>query len=408
MGSKVSIKATAVILSVIATALFSTGLSVTPVQAAVPLKIVIDLSHGQGPSTGNWTGHKLEAVTANFEGNLTSVRGYKVVWAIGGINETVLSGAQFLFLGSVYGVKIFTDAEVSAIRNWFNQGEKTIWVAADSDYGGASYIIDNANKILEALGSKIRAEPTAVQDPFANCAGAYRVRANVTNKADPDVAGIVSGVNASKGVLFHGPTILCGYVNGSYVDLETKKIKNVYWVMKTGASGTIVDSDAIMPYAHKNGQVGSFVIMAVEKYAGPMGDGKIIVTGENPYGGYQPMYTPSYYGYPLDGPTLVMNAVDWGVKVELLVDRLDAALSTQGAQIATLATQIGTLTTQLSTLQTQISTLQSQVNNLNAQIGSLQTLIYAAIAIALIGIIFGVIGIFYGMKGAKPKPSGSS
>jgi len=401
MGSKVSIKATVVILSVIAAALLSTGLLATPAQAAVPLKIVIDLSHGQGPSTGNWAGHKLEAITAKFEGNLTAVRGYKVVWAIGGINETVLSGAQFLFLGSVYNYKNLTDAEVSAIRNWFNQGGKTIWVAADSDYVGAgagTYIIDNTNRILEAIGSKIRAEPTAVQDPYSNCAGAYRVRANVTNTKDTEVAEIVAGVNAPKGVLFHGPTILCGYVNGSYVALETKTIKNVYWVMKTGASGTIVDSDAIMPYAHTNGQVGSFVIMAVEKYAGPMGDGKIIVTGENSYGGYQPMYSPAYYGYPLEGYKLVMNAVDWGVKVESLTDRLDAALSTQSAQITTLTTQTGTLTTQLSTLQT-------QVNNLNAQIGSLQTLIYAAIAIALIGIIFGVIAY---TKGAKPKPSGSS
>lgn len=209
-------------------------------------------------------------------------------------------------------------------------------------------------------------------------------------------------------MLFHGPTILVGYVNGTYMPLETKTIRNVHWVMKTGASGIIVDHDTIMPYAHENGQVGSFVIMAVEKYAGPRGDGKIIVTGENPYGGYQSMYTPSYYGYPLEGYKLVMNAVDWGVKVESLTDLLNAALSAQAAQIAALTTQIGTLTTQLSTLQTQVSTLQTQVNNLNTQIGSLQTLSYAAIAIALLGIIFGLVGIFYGLKGAKPKPSGSS
>jgi hypothetical protein len=353
---------------------------VSTVKAAPKLKIVVDLSHGQGPSDGNWTGHKLEALHADFEGNLSVVKGYEVVWATE-LTESVLADAQFLFLGSVYG-KNLTDHEIDVIVNWFSQGEKTIWVGTDSDYGGARYIVDNTNRVLRAIGSKIRAEPTSVEDPSSNCAASYRPRANVTNTGDSEVAGIVSGINASKGVLFHGPTILYGFVDGVAVSLETTTVENVHWVMKTGESGIIVDHDfTIMPpVVHDDGQEGSFVIMAVEKYAGPNENSKIIVTGENPYGGYQPGFSSEYYGYPLEGPTLVMNAVDWGVMVESASDKTMSAQS----QLQS------TMTEQAS----EINGLETTIAGLEAELEGLQTLLYAAIGLAIIGILIGAVGVF--------------
>ncbi|MDQ1280880.1 MAG: hypothetical protein QG670_2143 [Thermoproteota archaeon] len=342
------------------------AVSIVKVNAASKLKIVIDISHGQGPTNGNWTGNKLQSLTADFEGNLTA-KGYQVVWATQ-LSDSVLADAQFLFLGSVYGMNL-TDSEVNTIVNWFRQGEKTIWFGSDSDFGGYRYIDDNANNILRLIGSKIRVEPTAVQDPISNCASAYRVRANVTNKQDAEVSTIISGVNATKGVLFHGPTILYGNVNGTSVPLETTKIRNVYWVMKTGASSTIVDSDPSIspPIIHTDGQTGSYVIMAVEKYAGPNGNSKIIVTGENPYGGYQPMFTSDYYNYPLDGAKLVMNTVSWGVKVEYQSDKATAD------------------TTNL------ITQMQSTITTLRSDMDSLRTLLYIAIVIAVVGVVVGVV-----------------
>jgi len=365
------------LLSLLTIVLLITTIASVGAIAAPKLKIVIDLSHGQGPSTGDWTGHKLEREAANFEGNLTA-KGYQVVWATE-ISESVLADAQFLFLGSVYG-KNLTDAEVDVIVNWFRQGEKTIWVAADSDYGGYRYIVDNTNKVLRTIGSKIRAEPTAAQDPYANCGKAgYRLRANVTNVVDSEVAAIVSGVDNKKGVLFHGPTILYGFVNGTAVALETTKVKNVYWVMKTGASGIIVDADPTvrLPIAHEDGQQGSFVIMAVERYAGPNGNCKIIVTGENPYGGYQPMFSSAYYGEALDGSNLVMNAVSWGVKVEYESDKV---------------------TSEISQLKSTIATQASEISKLKTEIEGLRSMIYAAIGVAIIGIIVGAVGIFVKKK----------
>jgi hypothetical protein len=316
---------------------------------------------------------------ADLEGNLT-LRGYDVVWVWQELNETMLDDAQFLFVGSVYATGYdFTDAEVEAIANWFEQGEKTIWVCGDSDYGDAVYGIPNANKILRAIGSKVRVEHTAVQDPDNNCAAAYRPRANVTNTEDAEVASIVAGINVSKGVLFHAPTALYGLVEGTPVSLETTTVRNVYWVMKTGASSTIVDSDFVInpPIVHANGQVGSFVVMVVEKYAGPYGNNKIIVSGENPYGGYQPMFSSEYYGYPLEGPKLVMNAVDWGLMVEYesdeIMDEIDDLAST-------VTTETGQLT--------------SEINSLKADIEGLRSMTYAAIGVAIIGIVIGAAGVF--------------
>jgi hypothetical protein len=360
-------------------ALFTTAM-VSPVKATSKLKIVIDLSHGQGPSDGNWTGNKLEALHADFEGNLSVVKGYDVVWATE-LTESVLADAQFLFLGSVYGENI-TDDELDVIVDWFRQGEKTIWVGTDSDYGGARYIVDNTNKVLRAIGSKIRAEPTSVEDPFSNCASAYRVRANVTNTEDAEVAGIVAGVNATKGVLFHGPTLLYGFVDGVAVSLETTSIDNVYWVMKTGASGIVVDHDNIIqpPVAHEDTQEGSFVMMAVEKYAGPSEDCKIIVTSENPYGGYQPGFSSVYYDYPLDGPTLVMNAVDWGVMVESASDQIMSEISDLESTVASQASEI--------------AGLETEIGGLESELAGLTSMVYAALGLAVIGILVGAVGMF--------------
>jgi hypothetical protein len=216
-----------------------------------------------------------------------------------------------LFLGAVFA-KNFTDSEVAAIANWFNEGSKGIWIGSDSDFGNGTYIIDNTNKVLAALGSKIRAEPTQVLDPVSNAAADYRVVANVVN-SDPKVADLTGGVSK---ILFHGPTILAGVKGASWVPLESEQLENVYWVLKTSPDSIIVDTDLISPKAHQNGQKGSYVIMAVEMLAGAKQNSKIIVSGGDPYGDYEPVFQWVYYGVQLNGQALVKNSVAWAVKVE--------------------------------------------------------------------------------------------
>ena len=359
-------KSSIFVLCILVLTIGTVSLCITPAVATTNPKVVIDLSHNQGPADGNWTGNKLEALMANFEGNLT-LKGYDVIWATE-INESVLADVQFLFLGSVYGNESqITDTELAVIVNWFSQGQKTIWVSGDSDYGDSLFGITNANKVLRAIGSKVRVEGTSIEDPITNCGAAYRPRANVTNSVDEEVANIVAGVNETNGVLFHGPAPLYGFINGAPVALETATIPNVYWVMASGASSIIVDNDLVLPEVHEVSEEGSYAVMAVEKFAGPTGDCKIIVSGENPYGGYQPMFTSDYYDVALDGASLVMNAFDWGAEIE------DASVA---------------MTTEIDEL---ISTQANEISALQSEVAGLQSLLYAAIGIAVIGVIVGIV-----------------
>ncbi|MGQ4911678.1 MAG: hypothetical protein ACP6KW_05855 [Candidatus Thorarchaeota archaeon] len=265
--------------------------------------IVFDMGHGQ---------YKDSVFTAQdtwLANNLTAM-GFHVVFAWGGLNDTILADARGLVIGSIYGTSNgFTAAEVTAIGDWFDDGKKFLWVGADSDYGGNAYINDNASLILEEVGSHVYPEPISVSDAYSNCNASYRVVANGTS-TDAFVADIVDGVDA---VLMHGPTTLYGSTSATAgadaVALENTTITNVYPVLYYGASATIGDSDLVPPLAHNDGDVGAFVAMTVEVTAG---DDVIIVSGASPYGDYMPMSADEYYDVPLSG-NIVKQAISWGM-----------------------------------------------------------------------------------------------
>ncbi len=307
MNMKVALKR-ALAVALIAAMLSPLIIGTAPVVAQANKTIVFDMSHGQGnPAT--WD------IDQDLANNLTQL-GYTVVWAYGGINDSILANADGLVIGSLYGESnTFTSSEVSAIADWFNSGDKFLWVAYDSDYSGA-YINDNMTLILEAVGSHVYGEPTSIEDPDSNCGAGYRPVANTTSD-DPFVADIVEGTSK---VLMHGPTLLYGSnsdnpgENVNPVALETESIENVYPVLYYGASATIVDHDLIAPYAHDEGDTGSFVAMTVEVNAGETGDGVIVVSGASPYGDYRPMSAWEYKNVTLDGYNLVKNAIHFGME----------------------------------------------------------------------------------------------
>ncbi|MCF2136096.1 MAG: hypothetical protein K9W43_02555 [Candidatus Thorarchaeota archaeon] len=281
----------------------------TPVAAQTSAKkIVFDYSHGQY-SSKLWNTTDLQLAN-----NLTAL-GYEVVWAYGGINNTILSDAVGLVLGSIYGdTNGYLASEVTAIANWFNAGGKFLWVGYDSDYSGA-YINDNMTQILEAVGSHVYGEPTSIEDAYSNCGAGYRPVANGTSN-DPFVADIVAGTTK---VLMHGPTLLYGSnsstpaENTKPIDLETGSIANVYPLLYYGASATIADHDLTYPYAHEDGDKGAFVAATLEIKAGDNGDGVIIVSGASPYGDYQPMCSWEYKDVALNGDVFVKQAIDFGI-----------------------------------------------------------------------------------------------
>jgi len=281
-----------------------------PVQAAVVSDngwtVVLDYSHGQHSGS-------VEYMDEWLEGNLSALGFTTVVWALGGLNDSILADADALILGAIYGDNGFTAAEVTAVGDWFNEGHKFLWVGGDSDYDG-TMVGNNMTLILEEVGSHVYHEPTAIEDPVSNCASAYRAVANGTSD-DAFVAGIVEGVKA---VLMHGPTMLYGSDSdtpGENVDpvaLETVSIENVYPLLYYGGNATITDGDITYPYAHTDGDMGEFVATTLEIAAGENETGVIVVSGASPYGDYRPMYADVYYGVTLTGYYLVNQAIYFG------------------------------------------------------------------------------------------------
>jgi len=303
-------------------ALFASVLSIPTIQAydATPAsvsagKIVFDYSHGQEPGFSG-----VQDLDASLDGNLT-LMGYDVVWARGGINATVLSGAVAFIAGAIYGAgNGYLAAEVTAISEWFNSGDKFMWIGYDSDYTSApdagQWNNDNMTMILEAVGSHIYGEPSAIEDPVSNCASAYRAVANTTLD-NPDLIVFADGVS---NVLMHGPTLLYGADGDSTtnpVALETTDVDDVYPILMYGANATIVESDLTDPLAHSIGDEGNFVAVALENNAGADESGILVVSGASPYGGYQPMYSSEYKNVTLDGYNLVLNAIEFGVLAAL-------------------------------------------------------------------------------------------
>ncbi|MFW9956831.1 MAG: hypothetical protein ACFFCT_02060 [Candidatus Odinarchaeota archaeon] len=301
-----------IIAALFAPYFISVGIVPTRAAAAPDLitpTIVFDMSHGQYKDT------IFAAEDAMLEANLTAM-GFNVIWAWGGINDTILEDATGLVLGAIYGTTNgFTNAEVTAIDDWFNAGNKFLWVGSDSDYAGYAYINNNASMILDAVGSHVYPEALSISDAYSNCNASYRVVANGTS-TDPYVADIVKDVDA---VLMHGPTSLYGSTTGTQgtgvVALENTTIENVYPLVYYGASATITDSDLVPPLAHVDGEEGKFVAVSIEVNAGDDETGVIVVSGASPYGDYQPMTTEEYYTVPLNGYNLVYQAFDVGMEI---------------------------------------------------------------------------------------------
>lgn len=274
--------------------------------------ILIDYSHGQDDSV-----YGREVFDPLLFANLTEM-GYEVIIAYGGLNASILENVEGFLLGSIRGLMDgFLEDEIAAVANWFNQGDRFLWVAYDSDYPlpGGSFINGNSTLILEAVGSHVYGEHTHVWDLEENCGAEYRPTATITSD-DPLVADIVEGVDA---VLMHGPTCLYGSDSeepSSIVNpvlLENTTIENVTPFLYYSPTAFIMDQDDLPPLAHENFDNGSLVACTIELNAGLDKSGIIVVSGFSPYGSYCPMSADHYYNWTLNGYRMILQAIEFGM-----------------------------------------------------------------------------------------------
>jgi len=283
-------------------------------------------------------------------------------WVV--VTETLtasdLEGANVLIIVLVDATMTITNEELTVIKNWLNEGHKMIWIAGDSDYGNEGPPRqDTANKVLEAIGSKLRVDLAEAVDTQSNAGKPYRVLGLAEN-CDEEVKFLVAGVTRA---LFHGPAAIIAYVDGNYVKLNEMKVENVYRVMWTSDAGMISEFNPPNSPVYTPGEEGRFVLLAIEVV--PDKKNIIVVGGDAPFDHYTGMYKPELKNppryeeeYPTQGAMLFSNIIYWGVNVDEFIE------------LVSYPTQIKELQDQVSGLQSQVSSLQEQVTTLEGEVAA--------------------------------------
>ncbi|MFQ6054228.1 MAG: hypothetical protein ACE5OO_08395 [Candidatus Bathyarchaeia archaeon] len=303
-------------------------------------------------------------------GNMTEI---EWVLVTGDLSSAELDGAAMLIMVKADSAIDYTADELTAIKNWFDSGGKTIWVAADSDYGTDQLRQPTANVVLEEIGSVLRIEACSAEDPVSSAGRPYRVL-GVSEKCDEEVDFLVAGVTRA---LFHGPAIITAYADGKYYKLEEEAPEGVYKVMTTTENGVVVNNNPPDPEVHEVGDEGTFVLMAMELDYEKKN--VVIATGDAPFDQYTGMYKPEIrryerymVEYPQQGARLFENIINYVINYADKMMDLRNQVAAQKGQVAALQGQVSTLQEQVKTLQNQVSTLNDQVSSLEGEVTTLE------------------------------------
>ncbi|MHA1304071.1 MAG: hypothetical protein ACTSQE_06045 [Candidatus Heimdallarchaeaceae archaeon] len=179
----------------------------------------------------------------------------------------------------------YSTSDMSVIQSWFEQPDKLLWVAGDSDYSGLFLSHVSLNPLLEYLGSQLRLDSGAVSDLESNDGTGYRVIAT-----KPGNGPIGSKVNEDvHRLLLHGPTAIYGVQDGNPVDLRFEELPNVEVLFSYNDSAEMLDQDySDLPSDfYKIQEVeGSYPAVVVEK----LDSSTLIVSGEALFSSYKNMY----------------------------------------------------------------------------------------------------------------------
>jgi hypothetical protein len=324
-------KVAVVIAAVVLLSLF--GIFGTPmVSAATTGKpvVAVDLAHGENPKGLLDVTYKNQTLTTGILKTITDMKfvyfgdsKYEEELGIKSLGQKItydaLKGVDVLIIGQP--TNPFYPDEVQAIKQWLADGGHVLWVAGDSDYGSGAKSQQFVDGLLDQLGmTNLRVDLCSVEDPVSNAGGkSYRVVAIVQPSPDtPNKDMITKGFKNGGKVLEHGPGVVA-WVDDSgnwHALSDNSRPKNAYIIVRTTKNGEIVENNAPAANAYQAGDTGSFPIVAVQIVT-PEGKKPdvIIVSGETPIGGYEPMWASKYYDVPLDGPQFVTNFLHWSIEM---------------------------------------------------------------------------------------------
>ncbi len=387
MVSRASIIIPLLVLAVLIAYSVPTTLAVSPEGKPV---VAIDLAHGEN-----------DKAVADIVGNLSGIFEFKILTEA--FTPEALADVDILIIGQP--MTALSPDELVALEQWFSQGGKVLWVAGDSDYGTGPQAQAAANAILEFIGATLRIDPSAVYDDVVNAGRFYRVVGLVQPDEDTPYREVLTFglVNDGK-VLYHGPAPLAWVdENGDWHSLTKSKPDNVYRIVWTSENGYIGDNNDPPTIAYVDELLNEvndrYVMLAAEVRSDTRN--VIIVSGESPYGDYQPTWTTEYYGVALDGPRFVTNLLLWAYTNVLTspVTVTETVVQTQTVTQTTTETltQTVTETATETTTQTVTNTVTNTVTETTTETVT-KTSYGAAAGIGILLLIIGIAIGFYMKK----------
>jgi outer membrane murein-binding lipoprotein Lpp len=304
----------------------------------------------------------------------------------GDLSTIDLSRYKVIILGQP--PKPLTEAELAALKKWFETGGKVLWCAADSDYPaqGSEESQVACDDIADYLGAHIRVDFVSVEDSQHNAGAGYRVIGVV----DPPPQLGFLGFMAQR-VLFHGPGVVAVVLpDGKWVPATSPEVQkyynNIFVVVRTTENGVILehrtsaDKKGRDGKAHTAGDRGVFALMAMEFM--PSGS-VLILSGETPYGGYEPGVAPVYYRVPLDGPRFFRNLMLWAtgnyrelttmIQQTQAVSQLAADVQTVKNDVAGVKSDVAALKNNVAALQSDLAAVKNGVSQVSGQLGTVSS-----------------------------------
>jgi hypothetical protein len=284
------------------------------VKPGQTVTVAVDLAHGESNKYLDY-----------IMGNITFVN-WKIIQEP--FSASNLSDVDILLIGQP--TASLAPEELDALVQWLSKGDKVLYVAGDSDYGGGINSIAAVNNLLEYIGAKLRLEHGAVYSttPCRNytykgvdspvCCGAYyRMTAFVEPDNIPELFTNMIDEGLQYPILMHGPTaVIWQDEMGNYHNPVNETFPGLIRIAWYHLS-YIGDNQAPSPYLYDPLIYGTgdwnFVAYAAEYHQEK--NNLIVVAGESLYGDYEPAWASTYYGVQLDGPRFVTNLIKWFVKI---------------------------------------------------------------------------------------------
>ena len=295
-------------ISIIILALFLVSMSIplSPAYSSsnedTKITVAVDLAHGES-----------DKYLSYIMGNITFVN-WKVIDTP--ITAEVLADVDVLILGQP--TSGLSPDELGALQEWLSQGNKVLWVAGDSDYGGGPSSQQACNDLLEFIGAKLRLELAAVYDDIHNAGAFYRVLTRMMPDNVPELYTDLLTANINKPILMHGPdAVIWVDENGEPHDPVNETFDGLIRIVWSYDTAYIGDNNPPLPLVYNPLFYGqgtgnhTFVMVAAEYWKD--NNNLIVVSGESPYGDYEPMFAWEYYNVTLDGPQFLKNMIRWFV-----------------------------------------------------------------------------------------------